>query len=246
MPLIVVDGNNHFRRRAEVSANPIRELFEQSMATVDPLIYVWDGANSLSARRKIFPGYKSKRTPAAESIYESQKLFKQVLTLSRAVQVEVPGYEADDVIAAIVTKAGSGNCHIMSNDADLWQLGATMDRDAPKIESRWMRLYKATVGDPSDAIPGIKGFGAKGWDSVNKEILDQLVRFGMCMDKLDQIGLSKATANWLRDDANLTQVRIYYEVVGFLPIPDELISKHTHIPALNPEGARAIMAEFML
>ena len=93
--------------------------------------------------------------------------------------MEIPGYEADDVIATLVDRApAEAKVSIVSTDRDLMQLvdervqlldGIRDRRYGPgEVEERFgvppQRLLdvRALVGDKSDNIPGVKGIGEKG------------------------------------------------------------------------------------
>src|SRR5687767_14551657 len=102
-PMIdLYDGNNVMRRSMErhISAPTPMSLRQRYEATVaKPLgsqIWVWDGYQHNERRRAIYPAYKMNREPIAEDIFSQIKLWKEILTMSTASQVEVYGWEADD------------------------------------------------------------------------------------------------------------------------------------------------------
>ncbi|HZO09585.1 MAG TPA: DNA polymerase I, partial [Myxococcota bacterium] len=93
--------------------------------------------------------------------------------------LEVPGFEADDVIATLVSRApSSAQIAIVSTDKDLMQLvgpqvtlldGIRDRRFGPaEVVERFgvpperVLDLRALVGDTSDNIPGVKGIGEKG------------------------------------------------------------------------------------
>lgn len=245
--LHIIDGNNWVRRRLETSTtgHPIRECYNEIQFAPQERIQVvvWDGPHAKSPRQALYPEYKANREPAAESVYASLQLLSKLLKISRAIQIKVPKFEADDVIAHLALQYPGSWVH--SNDADFAALPNTkLDREEFKIEPRWVRLYKATVGDPSDNIPGIKGFGQVSWQNCNKEHLERLIAHGD-VPPWEDMGLSKAVLNWLKPE-NIEQVRIYYRIVGFLPVPQELIDKHTEVGVANPQAAHNIMQEYEL
>ncbi|HZG39763.1 MAG TPA: 5'-3' exonuclease H3TH domain-containing protein, partial [Nodosilinea sp.] len=135
--------------------------------------------------------YKDGRPEAPEGFSEDVKNLKQLLSDFGLSIYVAPGFEADDVIGTLATKAlADGFCvKILSGDQDLFQL---IDPDecitvlhlgnafakGPKtgmaqefkIEDVKAKLdiyphqvvdYKALCGDSSDNIPGVKGIGAK-------------------------------------------------------------------------------------
>ncbi|WP_419902163.1 hypothetical protein [Kiloniella sp.] len=248
----IFDGNNHVRRRLETdpSGLPIKTLYEEVMHCDGIPVYVFDGAGSLKARREIFPGYKVGRKPGGEQIYKSMNMFRELLSLSRAIVIQVPGYEADDIIAklAIKYRDEGHSIHIHSNDGDFLQID-NVERDSKDykgVPPRWIRLYKATVGDSSDKIPGIPNFGVGAWHKLSDlnllEKLEKLVVSGNHED----LPVTKGVQTWLQDELNRRQLFQYYQIVGFLPVSDELIEEHTVVGNPLPDAFYSIIEEHLL
>ncbi|WP_040697079.1 DNA polymerase I [Nodosilinea nodulosa] len=135
--------------------------------------------------------YKDGRPEAPEGFLEDVENLNELLTDFGLNIYVAPGFEADDVIGTLATKAlGEGFCvKILSGDQDLFQLidpdecitvlhlGNAFAKGAKnglaqefKIEEVKAKLdiyphqvvdYKALCGDSSDNIPGVKGIGAK-------------------------------------------------------------------------------------
>jgi DNA polymerase-1 len=97
------------------------------------------------------------------------------------------GYEADDLVNYVARHTVRNNVLIVSNDKDILvnvregvrvklyrNTGDTVVVDRNNYESvlnyeipyNSIMLYKCTVGDSSDNIKGIKGFGKKAWEKV--------------------------------------------------------------------------------
>lgn len=230
--LCVIDGNNWFRRRAEtdIFGNPLRSCFnELQNYDYDRVILVWDGRRSLQARRAIYPEYKVHRQAPAESLFDMQNELKKLAQLSKVDSIEVEGFEGDDVIACIVKhyqEQGVKKIFIESNDADFAQLGCEMARKEFKIPARWVALYKATVGDPSDNIKGIGGFGQGAWDKLTDDQRLILERYVSNINGHNQaIGelniaefMAKRHITWLDDEANRKLLDSYWKIVQFIPM----------------------------
>lgn len=143
----------------------------------------WDEGPS-KRRLDLHPGYKASRTvPTAEQAERKETAFGMTRTFLKAAgiqQVSVPGYEADDVIAAYWATA----CHdvrlIVSGDKDFLQLvdertaqlrpdggGGYRAWTVEEVEdhygcSGWrLPLLMALMGDASDGVPGVRGLGPK-------------------------------------------------------------------------------------
>ena len=234
MTVTLVDGNNYFRRIIEARSSPLRAVFSYSMylPTHTPMIWIWDGAGAVAARRKIFPGYKLNRKKPDPSFYEFQDLAKEIIKLSEAVSIEVPEFEADDVIATIVRTNPKVEFHINTNDGDMGQLirsGVTTDIQKLKEDPKWLRLYKTFVGDPSDKIPGAKGFGDGTWKKLKEDHKYKLLKYIKSSDPalLNDIPIGRAGMNWLFSPKNLEQICKFYSIIGFLNVSEKLIAKHS-------------------
>lgn len=259
--LLIIDGNNWFRRKAETDlfGKPMRScFFDIQNNPFDCVVLVWDGFGGLKARREIYPEYKATRNKPVEDIFIFQDEFKKLAQLSRAISIQMNGYEADDVIAALVqhyrTNGSFGRIVIESTDADFTQLDAELLRAKPlKAERDLMVTYKTCVGDPSDNIKGIGGFGQKAWDSLTPDNKKTLKFFVEKLGTEDQAPLTliadfmpKRCMTWFEAPGNLDQVRKYCDVVRFIPIPFETIIGSMEDGLNRPDLAEGLLKEFMV
>lgn len=255
--MIIVDGNNWFRRRAEtdVMGAPVRNCFYELQNKPDTVICVWDGFGGLDKRRAIYPEYKRNRKPAGDNIYDSQGMLKKLLKLSKVVSVQVDGYEGDDVIAAIAERyKPQTKVYIESNDLDLYPLGCPMSRDRFPELPKWVRLYKTMVGDSSDNIPGAKGFGEKSWTGLTEEQKHKIETIivsghGLTEEEIEAMVSdfypSRGLA-WFKSKENRKLLLDFYKIIGYIPVPWDLIEKNM-IPGHNqPLLAEPIFQEYMI
>ncbi|MDE6485027.1 MAG: DNA polymerase I [Duncaniella sp.] len=135
-------------------------------------------------RHEEFPEYKAQREKQPEDITASVPYIKRILEAYRIPVVEVPGYEADDVIGTLAHRArGEGyEVYMMTPDKDYGQLvtdGVYMYRPSLRGQGfeirgpeqvcerygisspRQMIDLLALEGDASDNIPGCPGVGEK-------------------------------------------------------------------------------------
>ena len=155
----------------------------------DYLAWINDAGDSFRSAK--FPAYKSTRQKLdAELQADFDRACERIDQLLGALGVplvEVAGYEADDVIGTLATRAAASGMEavIVSGDKDFYQLigpGVVLlnpGRGGPAaVEELWVdesnaseRLgvpprqvidFLALVGDSSDNIPGVKGIGEKG------------------------------------------------------------------------------------
>jgi DNA polymerase-1 len=132
-----------------------------------------------SFRNRVFEDYKAGRDAQPEDLSVQIPLVREIVEAFRIPLLEVPDYEADDVIGTLVATAPEDVAvTILSTDKDLMQLvservtlvDGIKDRryEPADVEKRFgvppdkMLDLRALVGDPSDNIPGVKGIGEKG------------------------------------------------------------------------------------
>lgn len=257
--IIIHDAMSQLRAKLEVEASrspfSIRTYLEQVDNSPDLNVFVWDGAKAKSVRQSVYPDYKAQRKPMQPSISEGLKYMRSLLDETRAVQIEIPGFEADDVIAALATWWGKEGAEIQieTRDRDLRALtdrgNVTVTAERyPNVEDKHLRLYKTFVGDPSDNIKGVPGFGAKSWEKSGPVILgnviDNLSRgVGVSLTELKEF-MPPACAAWICN--NQQQLLIMYAIVGFLPVPQELVARHTRAGTPSPQARDRKLAEWML
>ncbi|RUM28927.1 MAG: 5'-3' exonuclease, partial [Aquifex sp.] len=142
------------------------------------LIVVFD-APAKTKREKIYADYKKQRPKAPDPLKVQIPVIKEILKLAGIPLLEVPGYEADDVIAFLAKKFSekSFKVKIYSPDKDLLQLVSekilvinpmnnevfTKEKVFKKfgVEPEKIPDYLALVGDKVDNVPGIEGVGPK-------------------------------------------------------------------------------------
>lgn len=256
MPTVNIhDGNWEVRRAYEVSTDGLamRNLFNVTHFDPDPHIWVFDGKNAKKARRDIYPEYKAKRIPGSDEFYQTMAKFKELLRFSSKMQIEIPGYEGDDVIAALVKQSPpEQSVLIHANDADYHILcgpNVKMTVSAlPKIAPAEARLYKTLVGDPGDNIPGLKGFGKGAWEDLQPQMKEKWVHLftnpiPAKLPSAVELGLSDKIYNAFLGSCE--QLCDFWQIVGFLPLSDEMINKHLVMGTNNYAAANALLKGLM-
>ncbi len=131
-------------------------------------------------RHEEFKEYKVHRAPMPDGLISQMPLMKKVLEAMQVPIFEKEGFEADDLVATIATRAkAEAMVYILSGDLDNLQLVDesvrvyTMGRgikdsviyDSAKVVERFgvlpnqMNDFKALTGDTSDNVPGVPGIG---------------------------------------------------------------------------------------
>lgn len=251
----IIDAMNYIRRvfEKDVSGRAPRTMVNEALASPNEVqIWVWDAPGAKATRQQILPSYKAKRLPPPENIWPIIDLISEALTHTSALQVKVPRFEADDVIASLVRRFPSESKLIVSNDADLRQLLVVPNTKIEakpnryNVEPKYVRLFKTCVGDASDNVPGIPGFGQKTWEAVDKAALDQnikaLISDGVA--HIGELGLPQRCINWLNETHNQKTLADMWTVVGLWDVPADLINKNTRVGKRDPFKANSILAEF--
>ena len=150
----------------------------------DYLAVVFDAGDSF--RTEMFPEYKATREKMPDDLRSSLGRIRDIVEAFNDPIVELDGYEADDVIGTLATRARDAGLEavIVSGDKDFYQLvgpdihlmnpgrgGATgvaadwvTEENASEkfgIPPSQVVDYLALVGDSSDNIPGARGVGPK-------------------------------------------------------------------------------------
>src|SRR6266581_5234705 len=135
-------------------------------------------------RDALFAEYKATRAAMPDDLARQLPSVRRLFEALRAPVVEVPGFEADDVLATLVEHAlrhDGVDIVLVTGDKDLLQLvgprvrvlsvlGRTGERivyDEAKVRERWgvepaqIPDVLALMGDSIDNIPGVKGVGEK-------------------------------------------------------------------------------------
>lgn len=136
-------------------------------------------------RHKMFDGYKGTRKPMADELRQQVPLMKEMLTSMGITIIELPGYEADDLLGTL-SKMGEDrgmDVTIVSGDRDTLQLASDKvmiripktkktgteieNYHATEVQEKYLVTptefidVKALMGDTSDNIPGVPGIGEK-------------------------------------------------------------------------------------
>lgn len=225
----------------------IRQRYNTLQATD---IWVFDGFGHNARRREIYPPYKMNRPPTPMNITAQLKLFKALITMSPATLIEVDGWEADDVLGVLARKGAP--IKIFTNDMDYAQLAhlpnVTLDGVKSKdVPARWIPLYKATVGDSSDNIAGIPGFGPGAWLNL-QPCLDQFERAVITGQgkAFTAFPVTPAVAKWLAVDANIKLVQQMLLITHFFPVPEDELNAGITRGVPDPAAANALLGRYLL
>jgi len=246
MLIEIFDANNVLRRQLEQFGSISRE--RSIVQGCQPNhIYVWDGYNHNARRRELFPGYKI-RPEVGEDIYTWLDMMRELIYYTSATQIEVPEWEADDVIGVLTRKfiREGHQVQIHSNDLDYFQIeGAILEGVNNKTGTipKYLPLYKTLVGDSSDKIPGIPGFGAGAFEKL-QPYWDKVIEYLSSNYWYDDIPFTKKCGAWVLENQDLLYA--YWKIVHLWDVPLDLIEQHTHVGLNDLNKAEAILRKYML
>ena len=191
--LILIDGSGYIFRAyyalppmTRKDGTPVNAVFGFTNMLVkliedyskEKLIVIFDAARE-NFRNNIYPEYKANRGETPEDLIPQFELIKKSVKAFSIPQLEIEGYEADDIIATYTQKAQKLNISslIISSDKDLMQLvndkvemldpmknkkiGINEVIEKFGVEPNKVTQIQALTGDKIDNIPGAPGIGPK-------------------------------------------------------------------------------------
>jgi DNA polymerase-1 len=162
----------------------------------DHLVCVFDGPDNKKSRRALYADYKANRKAAPEDLFPQFALAYKYCELAGIPILQLEGVEADDTMASIAVWAAKQgfDAYLCTSDKDMMQLVGphvymlhahkeNLVVDPAKVEEIFgvpphqMLDLLAIMGDASDNIPGLEGFGPKTAASLLKEFgsLDEIL-----------------------------------------------------------------------
>ncbi len=208
-------------------------------------------------RRDIYPEYKANRPATPEDILKSVPYVKRIVEAMCIPVLEVPGFEADDVIGTLAKKGDEAGYEVfmVTPDKDYGQLVGENRKlykqkgdgieivDTAAIQAKYgidrpelVRDILALWGDSSDNIPGVPGVGEKGackmvqaWGEVENIIANA-----------DKIG-GKTGANILANEEQLRLAKVLTTIR--LDVPIEFNEEALTVCSPKIDELRALFAE---
>jgi DNA polymerase-1 len=201
-------------------------------------LVAWDAG--MSGRGEISEDYKAQRRQRPDLLQEQWPHLQPLVEAFGYQNIKVSGYEADDVIATLVTRAKEQGIDVMvvTGDRDMFQLiepgvrvmatsrGITetkiYDREAVidryGIPPELIPDFYGLKGDTSDNIPGVPGIG-------DKTASDLLQRFGTLenvLESVDEISGAKRKQNLVEHADNARMSKQLATAVRDVPIEVDL------------------------
>lgn len=212
-------------------------------------------------RHKIFPAYKAQRDAMPEDLAFAIPQVKRILKAFNIPVIEIPGFEADDIIGTMAKQAddeGSFHTFMVTPDKDFAQLvsptttmwkpgrkGSDVELlDVPTILEQWDIERVSQVidilglwGDAADNIPGVPGIGEK----TAKKLIKQFGSIEKILESTDQLkGKQKENLENNKEQAMLSKelVTIILDVPVTTTFDDLLLHNR------DDEAIQSLFTEF--
>jgi DNA polymerase I len=197
-----------------------------------PTIVVWDAG--MSGRKEISADYKAQRSTRPDLLKLQWPHLRPLVEAFGYRNISVEGFEADDVIAALVEQAKDRGIPVMvvTGDRDAYQLvqdgvrimttsrGITDTKvyDTEGVVERYgippekIPDFIGLKGDTSDNIPGVPGIG----DKTASELLQRFGDLETVLSSVDEISGAKRKQNLVEhaDDARMSKqlATLHYDI----------------------------------
>lgn len=206
-------------------ADRISEVCTGFNAAPRDMVMVLDGNNAKARRVDVLSTYKegrSKVPDVSDQINIARKACTQMMLDLGSQVVQQAGFEADDVIGYLCKTLRSERNTVVTSDGDLtvlvdentdvWRLGKLNENPYGPFPHKYITLYKALVGDPSDRIPGAKGFGDAAWCDLVRvfqfdglDLMIDLIKSKKLSDLAEDVGELKSLQRIIDSQAEVTK-----------------------------------------
>jgi DNA polymerase-1 len=225
-----------------------------------PTVVVWDAG--MSGRKELSADYKAQRSSRPDLLKQQWPHLRPLVDAFGYRNISVEGFEADDVIAALVTQAREREIPVMvvTGDRDAYQLvgdgvrimttsrGITdtkvYDRDG--VVERYgitpdkIPDFIGLKGDTSDNIPGVPGIG----DKTAAELLQRFGDLEGVLSHVDDISGAKRKQN-LTEHADAARLsKQLATMVTNVPVELDLEAEFTKVP--DRSNLRTVFREWEL
>ena len=140
-------------------------------------------------RHEAYEQYKAQREETPEAIRLSVPIIKDIIRAYRIPILEVAGYEADDVIGTLATKAGQQG---------ITTYMMTPDKDYGQLVTDHVFMYRPKYGDKEFEVMGIEQVKAKFDIQSPSQVIDMLGLMGDASDNIPGCpGVGEKTAQKL-------------------------------------------------
>ena len=207
-------------------------------------------------RNEMYPPYKANREKTPEDISFAIPYIKDIVKGFNIPVIEVPNYEADDVIGTLAKKGAREGFEVFM---------MTPDKDYGQLVEENIKMYKPAKGGNDAEVMGVAEICAKHGIETPAQVIDILALWGDAADNIPGCpGVGEKTATKLiglygsveglykhtdelkgkqkeKVEASYDQVKLSKELATIkLDVPVEFDADALKVEALNEEALRAI------
>ncbi len=229
----------------------------------DLLAVIFD-AGRFTFRNDIYPDYKAHRLEPPEDLRPQFSIIREAVRAFDLPCIEMPGFEADDLIATYARHAVEQDYEVLivSSDKDLMQLiepGVTMldpmkskrigpDECFEKFGVLPDRVVdvQSLAGDSTDNVPGVPGIGIK----IAAQLITEYGDLDQLLANAENIKQNKRRENLIEfaDQARISRdlVRLRRDVEVETPLEELIFNDHTPEnlrPFLEENGFKSLLAK---
>ncbi|HET9794613.1 MAG TPA: DNA polymerase I [Thermoanaerobaculia bacterium] len=208
-----------------------------------------------TARKEAYADYKAQRKPMADDLAVQIPYIRRLCEAFRMPILELHGFEADDVIATLATKAAAQGIDVVlfTTDKDFLQLVGPRIRmyqamrekmlDAAGVEEFFgvpperVGDVLAIMGDASDNVPGVPGIGEVG----ARKLVQQYGSLEEVLAHAPEVTARKAREALLSGAESARLSRRLVELERTLPV--ELDMEALKLDPADPEKLKALYSE---
>ncbi len=253
--LILIDGSAYIFRAyyalppmSRKDGTPVNAVFGFTNMLVkliedyreEKLIVIFDAARE-NFRNKIYKDYKANRGETPEDLIPQFDLIKKCVRAFNIPQLEIEGFEADDIIATYSIEASKINIPslIVSSDKDLMQLVNEKVKMLDPMKNKKIDIneviekfgvepnkvvqIQALMGDKVDNIPGALGIGPK----IALELIKEYGDIEGLIKNVDKIKQEKRR-NIIKN--SVSDIRVSLKLVTL----DKAVKLPLHIEDIKP------------
>lgn len=207
-------------------------------------------------RHEMYAEYKANRETPPDELRAQMPHFRRIVKALNIPVIEVPGFEADDVIGTIVrSKTREGvKVVVLTGDKDLYQLvdehttlvdsmrdkkiGIEEVMERFRVGPEGVAAVLALAGDTSDNVPGVPGIGEK----TAGQLIQEFGSLENLLNNIDAVSGKKRKEN-LMEFAE--QARLSLDLVTIkTDVPIELTRAQMTVEAPDFEAFDQLCAEF--
>jgi DNA polymerase-1 len=199
-------------------------------------------------RHERFAAYKANRAEMPADLVPQIPLVRRLLEVFGIPCLEVPGYEADDVLATLAmrTVAGGGDCTIATSDKDarqllgphvsLLNLRTNQPLRTEELAAEWgirpdqVVDFLALVGDAVDNVPGVPGIGPK----IASELLQKHGTLDALLANVESVSGAKRKENLRAHGDTARAGRELIRLAADVPVAIPWQSAALHPPDAQP------------